>query len=64
MGIGWVTVEGKQIEDRFPGQGEHYRLIEAATRAKVRQNPEVKRVLVATGDLILKPDQQAGRDPS
>lgn len=25
-------------------------------REKPRQNPEVKRVLLATGDLILKPD--------
>ena len=36
--------------------GEHYRLIEAATREKVQQNPEVKKVLLATGTLILKPD--------
>jgi hypothetical protein len=31
MGIGWVTFEGKRIEYRFAGQGEYYRLIEAAT---------------------------------
>ena len=36
--------------------GEHYRLIVAATWEKVRQNPAVKKVLLATGDLILKPD--------
>ena len=36
--------------------GEHYRLIVAATWEKVRQNPEVKKVLLATGDLILRPD--------
>jgi hypothetical protein len=36
--------------------GEHYRLIVEATREKVRQNPEVQRVLLATGDLLLKPD--------
>jgi hypothetical protein len=31
-------------------------------REKVRQNPEVARVLVATGDLILRPDhhEEAG----
>jgi predicted NAD-dependent protein-ADP-ribosyltransferase YbiA (DUF1768 family) len=63
MGIGWVTFEGKQIEYRFAGQGEHYQLIEAATREKVRQNPEVKRVLLATGDLILKPDHHQEPDP-
>ncbi len=63
MGIGWVTFEGKQIEYRFAGQGEHYRLIEAATREKVRQNPEVRRVLLATGDLVLKPDHHQEPDP-
>ena len=56
MGITWVTFEGRQMEYRAAGQGEFYQLIVAATREKVRQNPEVKRVLLATGDLILKPD--------
>jgi len=31
-------------------------LVVAATWEKVKQNPEVKRVLLSTGDLILKPD--------
>ncbi|MEJ0089717.1 MAG: NADAR family protein [Limisphaerales bacterium] len=56
MGISWVTFEGKQMDYRFPGQGEFYRLIVATTRKKVRQNPDVQKVLLATGDLILKPD--------
>jgi predicted NAD-dependent protein-ADP-ribosyltransferase YbiA (DUF1768 family) len=56
MGITWVTFEGQRLEYRTALPGEHYRLIVAATREKVRQNPEVKRVLLATGDLILKPD--------
>jgi predicted NAD-dependent protein-ADP-ribosyltransferase YbiA (DUF1768 family) len=56
MGITWVTFEGKQIEYRPTEPGEHYRLIVAATWEKVRQNPEVKRVLLSTGDLVLKPD--------
>ncbi|HXU40513.1 MAG TPA: NADAR family protein [Blastocatellia bacterium] len=56
MGINWVTFEGTQIEYRPAEPGEHYRLIVAATWEKVRQNPEVKKVLLATGDLILKPD--------
>jgi predicted NAD-dependent protein-ADP-ribosyltransferase YbiA (DUF1768 family) len=56
MGITWVTFEGKQIEYRPAVPGEHYNLIVAATWEKVRQNPEVKRVLLATGDLVLKPD--------
>jgi predicted NAD-dependent protein-ADP-ribosyltransferase YbiA (DUF1768 family) len=38
-------------------------LIVAATRAKLQQNPEVRKVLLATGDLILKPDHQQGPNP-
>ncbi len=56
MGINWVTFEGRQLEYRPSVPGEHYRLITAATWEKVRQNPEVRRVLLATGDLVLKPD--------
>lgn len=56
MGIAWVTFEGEQIEYRPDVPGEHYRLIVAAMWEKVRQNPEVKKVLLSTGDLILKPD--------
>lgn len=58
MGISWVTFERRQIEYRpvAPGQGPHYELIVAATWAKVQQNPDVKRTLLATGDLVLKPD--------
>ncbi len=56
MSVGWVTFEGKQIEYRPKEPAEHYRLIVEATREKVRQNPEVKKVLLSTGHLILKPD--------
>jgi predicted NAD-dependent protein-ADP-ribosyltransferase YbiA (DUF1768 family) len=56
MGIDWVTFEGKQMPYRPAEPGEHYRLIVEATREKVRQNPEVRRVLLATGNLVLKPD--------
>lgn len=56
MGITWVTFEGKQMEYRANDQGDFYKLIVAATREKVRQNPDVQKVLLATGNLILKPD--------
>jgi len=56
MGINWVTFEGKRFRYRSQARGEHYRLIVAATWAKVEQNPEVKKVLLATGNLILRPD--------
>lgn len=56
MKIGWVSFEGKRFAYQPKQAGRHYRLIVAATRAKVSQNPEVKKVLLATGDLILRPD--------
>jgi predicted NAD-dependent protein-ADP-ribosyltransferase YbiA (DUF1768 family) len=56
MGITWVTFEGKRFEYKPATPGEHYRLIVAVTWEKVRQNPEVKQVLLATGSLVLKPD--------
>lgn len=62
MGIDWVSFEGKQFTYKPDNPGEHYRLIVEATREKVRQNPEVQRVLLATGDLVLKPDHHQGAD--
>jgi hypothetical protein len=56
MGINWVTFEGKRMEYRPAKPGAHYQLIVEATREKVRQNPDVQRVLLATGNLVLKPD--------
>jgi predicted NAD-dependent protein-ADP-ribosyltransferase YbiA (DUF1768 family) len=62
MGIDWVTFEGKRMEYKPKTPGEHYRLIVEATREKVRQNVEVKKVLLATGDLVLKPDHHQEPD--
>src|SRR5436853_6979939 len=56
MGITWVSLEGKRFEYKPAVPGEHYKLIVEATCEKVKQNPEVKKVLLSTGDLILKPD--------
>ena len=65
MGIAWVTFEGNRMEYRPAVPGQHYQLIVEATREKVRQNPEVRKVLLATGDLILKPDHhQAPNAPA
>ncbi len=63
LGIDWCTFEGKSFPYRSAKPGEHYRLIVAAMRAKLEQNPEVKRILLATGDLILKPDHHGEEDP-
>lgn len=56
LGITWVSFEQKRFEYMPAKPGEHYKLIVAAMWEKARQNPEVKKVLLATGDLILKPD--------
>ena len=56
MDIDWVSFEGERLRYRGSDQARHYEIIEAATRAKVRQNPTVREVLLATGDLILRPD--------
>ena len=63
MGIDWVSFEGKRFEYRPSIPGEHYQLIVTATREKVRQNPEVRKVLLATGDLVLKPDHDQEPNP-
>jgi predicted NAD-dependent protein-ADP-ribosyltransferase YbiA (DUF1768 family) len=62
MGITWVSFEGKRMEYKPATPGEHYRLIVEATRQKVGQNPEVRRVLLSTGDLVLKPDHHQEPD--
>jgi hypothetical protein len=62
MGIGWVSFEGRRFPYRSARRGEHYRLIVAAMREKLRQNPEVARVLLATGDLRLRPDHRQPPD--
>jgi len=56
MAITWATFESKRFQYRSAVRGTHYRLILAATWAKLNQNPQVRKVLLATGDLILKPD--------
>jgi len=56
IGIDWVTFEGRRIKYRSSAKAEHYRLIVAAMRAKLEQNPKVREILLATGNLVLRPD--------
>jgi predicted NAD-dependent protein-ADP-ribosyltransferase YbiA (DUF1768 family) len=63
MGIDWVTFDGKRMKYWSKEKGEHYRLIEAAMRAKLEQNPKVKEILMATGSLVLLPDHIQEKDP-
>jgi predicted NAD-dependent protein-ADP-ribosyltransferase YbiA (DUF1768 family) len=62
MGIDWVTFEGRRMPYRTPEKGGHYELIVQATREKVRQNPNVRDVLLSTGDLVLRPDHRQAED--
>ncbi len=52
----WVTFEGRKMKYWSLTKGEHYRLIREAMEEKLKQNPEVRRVLLSTGTLVLKPD--------
>jgi predicted alpha/beta superfamily hydrolase len=56
LDIDWVSFDCKQLPYRPRTPGEHYRLIVAATKAKVRQNTIVSSVLLSTSDLVLRPD--------
>ena len=56
MGINWVTFDGKKMTYRTAEKGDHYRLIVEAMQEKLKQNPEVRRILLSTGDLNLRPD--------
>lgn len=64
MGINWVTFEGRQMTYVTPEKGDHYKIIVEAMWFKVRQNQNVRDVLLATGDLILKPDHTQEADSS
>jgi len=65
IGIDWVTFEGRRVQYRSQTKGAHYDLIVAAMRAKLEQNPKVREILLATGDLTLLPDhiEEAGAPP-
>lgn len=62
MGINWVTFEGKRMEYWIPEKGEHYELVVEAMRAKLEQNDAVKKILLSTGDLILRADHHEPQD--
>jgi predicted NAD-dependent protein-ADP-ribosyltransferase YbiA (DUF1768 family) len=60
--ITWVSFHGNKIEYKGQHADAYYEIIEAATRAKIDENPDVKRVLLATGDLKLRPDHHEDKD--
>ncbi len=62
LGIDYVMFEGRKIKywDHF--KGEHYKIIKAAMNKKLNQNEEVKKVLLSTKNLKLKPDHHQPAD--
>jgi len=67
LGIKWITYKGKKIEYKTEtGKVEHYNIIYRASEQKVLQNPEIKNLLLRTGNLKFLPDhtQQPNPDPA
>lgn len=62
MGINWVSFEGRRMDYWIPEKGEHYHLVIEAMTAKLQQNETVRRVLLSTGDLILRADHHEPPD--
>lgn len=60
--INWVSYQGQKMIYRTPNKGEHYHLIYRAMRAKMRQNPKVKEILLKTKNLLLLPDHLTSVD--
>lgn len=64
MGIEWVTYKGKKLEYRGKDQDKFYDIIFRASRAKLENNPDIKALLLKTGNLKLLPDHpQKPTDP-
>ena len=61
-GINWVSFHGLKMVFKGKDTLAYYDVIEAATRAKIDQNPEVKKILLSTGDLKLRPDHKEDHD--
>ena len=64
LGIDWVTYNGEKMPYWTPIKGKHYKLIRMIMTEKLKQNPQVKKVLLETEDLILLPDHKTNpNDP-
>jgi predicted NAD-dependent protein-ADP-ribosyltransferase YbiA (DUF1768 family) len=62
--INWVSFQGEKLVYRTPDKDSHYKIIRKAMLEKLRQNPKVRRILLATRELVLMPDHKANKtDP-
>jgi predicted NAD-dependent protein-ADP-ribosyltransferase YbiA (DUF1768 family) len=57
--VDWVSYQGERMTYCSSKPRLHYHLIKEAMMKKLRYNPEVKRILLATWELELKPDHHA-----
>lgn len=62
MGINYVTLDGRKYEYWVKTRNEHFDLIVEVMTAKLEQNPRVREVLMATGDLRLRADHYEPAD--
>jgi len=58
--IDWVSFEGEKMTYCSETKGKHFTLIKEVMIKKLLYNPEVRRVLLATGNLKLRPDHKTG----
>lgn len=63
LGINWITYQGQKIEYKSLGIERHYQIILEASRAKIVQNDDLKKLLISTGNLKLLPDHQQQVNP-
>lgn len=56
LGINWITFEGQRMPYWSRERDEHYQLIHRVLWEKIRQNSELRDLLLRTGDLVLVPD--------
>ena len=62
MGIETVTFGGQKMKYWTSEKSEHYHLIVEAMKEKLLQNKNVRKILLATGNLILRPDHHQPED--
>lgn len=63
LNISWITYEGQRIDYKGKDQSLHYKIIYKALKAKMDQNPEVKKILLKTKGLELLPDHKVEDNP-
>lgn len=61
--INWVTYKGQKMPYKENIKGKHYELIVSAMKAKLEQNPKVKKILLSTRNLKLTPDHHQTNPP-